>query len=61
MTTASRLDAARSKLRELRPFEIAGQVSGITGLAVDLEGPTGHLSIGDRVWISPRNGPSVQA
>jgi flagellum-specific ATP synthase len=61
MTTASHLDAARSRLRAMRPFEIAGQVSGITGLALDLDGPTGHLSIGDRVWITPRNGPAVQA
>jgi flagellum-specific ATP synthase len=61
MTTASRLDAARSKLREIRPFEIVGQVSGVIGLALDLDGPTGHLSIGDRVWIKPRNGPQVQA
>jgi flagellum-specific ATP synthase len=61
MTTASRMDAARSKLRDMRPFEIAGQVSGIIGLALDLDGPTGHLSIGDRVWIKPRNGPQVQA
>ncbi len=61
MTIASRLDAAHAKLREMRPFEIAGRVSGITGLAVDLEGPTGHLSMGDRVWISPKHGPPVQA
>src|ERR1700712_1228640 len=61
MTTASHLDAARSRLRAMRPFEIVGQVRGITGLALDLDGPTGHLSIGDRVWITPRNGPAVQA
>ncbi len=61
MSTASLLDSARSNLRELRPFEIAGRVSGVTGLAVDFEGPTGHLSIGDRVWITPRNGAPVQA
>ena len=61
MTTIARLDAACATLRELRPFEIAGQVSGVTGLALDIEGPTSHLSIGDRVWITPKSGPDVQA
>jgi flagellum-specific ATP synthase len=61
MTIAARMDAARSALRDLRPFEILGRVSGIAGLALELEGPTGHLSIGDRVWITPRRGPDIQA
>jgi flagellum-specific ATP synthase len=61
MTTAARLDAACGALRGVRPFEILGQVSAVAGLAVELEGPTGHLSIGDRVWISPRHGPDIQA
>jgi flagellum-specific ATP synthase len=61
LTTADRLDAARSALRGLQPFEIAGRVSGITGLALELEGMTGHLSIGDRVWITSGNGEAIQA
>jgi flagellum-specific ATP synthase len=61
MTTASRLDAVRSHLGALRPFEIIGRVSGITGLALELEGTTGHLSIGDRVWVTSRTGQSIQA
>lgn len=59
--TASHLDAARSALRGIRPYEISGQVSGLTGLAVDIDGLAGHLSIGDRLWISPHNGLAVQA
>ncbi len=58
---ASRLDAARSALGGIRPYDVTGQVSGITGLALDLEGTAGHLSIGDRVWIRPQAGPDVQA
>ena len=61
MTVASQLDAAASALRDVRPFQILGQVSGVAGLAVEIEGATGHLSIGDRVWISPRRGPAIQA
>ena len=61
LTTADRLDAARSALRAMRPFEIVGRVSGITGLALELEGLIGHLSIGDRVWITSGNGEAIQA
>lgn len=59
--TASRLDAASAGLRDVLPFEIVGQVGGVAGLALDLEGTSGHLSVGDRVWIKPRNGPDIQA
>ena len=61
LTTAHRLDAARSTLRAVRPFEVVGRVSGITGLALELEGLIGHLSIGDRVWITSGNGEAIQA
>jgi flagellum-specific ATP synthase len=61
LATADRLDAARAGLHALRPFEIVGRVSGIAGLALELEGTTGHLSIGDRVWITARDGQNIQA
>lgn len=48
-------------MRGHRPFDMFGRVSGIAGLALDIEGAAGHLSIGDRVWIKPRSGPEVQA
>jgi flagellum-specific ATP synthase len=55
------LDAAASGLPELAPFEIAGQVSGVSGLALDLVGFGGHLSVGDRVWIRSKSGEAVPA
>lgn len=61
MSVAAQLDVAWSQLRGVMPFSIMGQVSGIAGLALELEGATGHLSVGDRVWISPRSGPPIQA
>ena len=61
MSAAARLAAAQAQLRDLQPFEIAGQVAGLAGLAVELEGFSGHLSIGDRVWIERRRGAPVQA
>jgi flagellum-specific ATP synthase len=59
--TAQRLDAARSALRTVRPYDVSGRVSGVTGLAIDVDGLAGHLSVGDRLWISPRTGSAVQA
>lgn len=61
MTTASGLDAVWSGLRDVRPFETYGRVSGISGLAVELEGTAGHLSIGDRVRITSRSGAEIEA
>jgi flagellum-specific ATP synthase len=61
VTTAARFDTAASALHDVRPFQVLGQVSGVSGLAVEMEGATGHLSIGDRVWITPRSGPDIQA
>ena len=59
--TASRLDAASAGLLDVQPFAIVGEVGGVAGLALDVEGVSGHLSVGDRVWVRPRNGPEVQA
>ena len=61
MSTAARLDAARSVIGAIRPCEVVGQVAGVAGLALDLAGASGHLSVGDRVWITPRSGPPIQA
>ena len=61
MDTAFRLATAKSALQGLRPYEVAGRVNAITGLALDLEGVAGHLSIGDRVWITAKTGLSVQS
>jgi flagellum-specific ATP synthase len=61
VSTAARLDAARSNLRATRPFDVTGRVSGVTGLALELEGLTGHVSIGDRVWVTAGSGEMIQA
>jgi flagellum-specific ATP synthase len=55
------LEAAASGLSDLLAFDMVGQVSGISGLALDLVGFGGHLSVGDRVWIAARSGEQVPA
>jgi flagellum-specific ATP synthase len=61
MSTAAKLEAARATLGELRSYDVAGRVCGISGLAVNVAGISGHLSIGDRVWVAARGGPPIQA
>jgi flagellum-specific ATP synthase len=61
MSTAHRLEAARAVIGAIRPHDVVGQVCGVAGLAVDLAGTSGHLSVGDRVWITPRGGSPIQA
>ena len=40
---------------------VSGQVSGISGLAVELSGLDRHVSLGDRILLRGRNGHSVPA
>ena len=61
MNAMQALEAAASGLSDLLPFDVVGQVSGISGLALDLVGFGGHLSVGDRVWITSRSGEQVPA
>jgi flagellum-specific ATP synthase len=61
MAVSARLDAVRSAVRQVQPYAVTGRVSAVSGLAMELEGPTGQLAIGDRVWISPRAGEGEAA
>ena len=61
MSATLALEAAASSLSDLLPFDVIGQVSGISGLALDLVGFGGHLSVSDRVWITAKSGEQVPA
>ena len=61
MNTAQKLDAARSRFGDRRSYEVAGRVCGVSGLALDVAGLSGLLSIGDRMLVTARNGATVQA
>jgi len=60
-TLAWRFDEARSDLRDMRPFDIFGQVGGVAGLAIDVEGAAGLVSVGDRLAIASRSGADIEA
>ena len=51
----------RSSLSERPACVLAGQVSGISGLAVEISGLDRHVSVGDRIMLRGRNAHAVPA
>ncbi len=56
---ADRLLLARQAMAELPPAVLAGRVSAVSGLAVEVAGLAQHLSVGDRLSLRTRDGRSV--
>ena len=56
-----RLENLRSALAEIPSCTISGQISGISGLAVELCGLHRHVSVGDRILLRGRDEPCVPA
>jgi flagellum-specific ATP synthase len=48
-------------LTSLRPLTIQGRVAGVSGLVVDVEGFSGHASVGDYLELQARDGRRVPA
>jgi len=61
---ASRLDNVRGAIAQIAqcaPILLEGRVCGISGLAVEVAGLSGHLAIGDRIELQPRDGSPIAA
>ena len=43
------------------PFALGGQVASVSGLSVEMAGLSRHLSVGDRLDLTARDGRSVPA
>lgn len=56
---SERLAAASAALRALPPLMLSGRIAAVTGLAVEVEGVTGFLSVGDRLTATARDGRAV--
>ncbi len=48
-------------MREIAPIHLEGRVAGISGLVVDVDGLSGHASVGDRLSLLARDGRAVPA
>ncbi len=53
--------ACRSRLQEIAPLRLEGRVTGLSGLVVDIDGLSGHVSVGDRLSLVARDGVCVPA
>jgi flagellum-specific ATP synthase len=48
-------------LRDIAPLRVAGRVTSLSGLAVEIDGLAGHVSVGDRLLLEARDGHAVAA
>jgi flagellum-specific ATP synthase len=53
---SERANTCRARLRDIAPLQLQGRVAGISGLVVDIDGLSGHVSVGDRVLLRARDG-----
>ncbi len=60
-TLSDRLERLRASLSEQPACVLAGQVSGISGLAVEIRGLDRHVSVGDRIVLRGRDANTVPA
>ena len=56
---SERLAASRSTLRGIAPLRLAGRVTGLSGLVVDIDGLAGHVAVGERLLLETRDGRSL--
>ena len=60
-TLLDRLEKLRSALSDMPGCIVSGQVSGISGLAVEVSGLDRHVSVGDRILLRGRDDHDVPA
>jgi len=58
---ATRASAAAARLTDLACVEVEGRVTGLSGLAVEVEGLASHVALGDRIALATRDGRDVTA
>jgi flagellum-specific ATP synthase len=56
-----RVAVATAELRAISALRLEGRVVGVSGLSAEVSGLAGHLSIGDRLALCPRQGSPVPA
>ena len=58
---ATRARAVAARLGEHASIEVEGRVTGLSGLAVEVEGLASHVALGDRITLAARDGRDVTA
>ena len=55
-TLVERTAACRAGLHDIAPLRLEGRIAGLSGLVVDIDGLSGHVSVGDRLLLAARHG-----
>ena len=58
---AERLATSRAGLHDIAPMRVEGRLTGVRGLAVDVAGLSGLVSIGDCIALIDRDGTEIEA
>jgi flagellum-specific ATP synthase len=53
--------ACRSQMLDIAPIRLEGRVTGLSGLVVDIDGLSSHISVGDRLVLAARDGQAIPA
>lgn len=53
--------SCRARLRDIMPHRLEGRVVGLSGLVVDIDGLSSHVSVGDRLSLETRDGQEIPA
>ena len=58
---AARAAAATARLADFAGIDVQGRVAAVSGLAVEVEGISNHVALGDRIILAARDGREVVA
>ena len=53
--------SCRARLRDIMSQRLEGRVVGLSGLVVDIDGLSSHVSVGDRLLLETRDGQEIPA
>jgi flagellum-specific ATP synthase len=56
-----RSTVCRAQMHDIAPIRLEGRVTGLSGLVVDIDGLSGHVSVGDRLSLAARDGQGIPA
>ncbi len=56
-----RCAAYQAQLHDIAPVQLEGRVTGLSGLVIDIDGLSSHVSVGDRLLLAARDGQEIPA
>ena len=56
-----RSTAYQAQLHDIAPVQLEGRITGLSGLVIDIDGLSSHVSVGDRLLLAARDGQEIPA